>query len=142
MRYCSASSSASRINNLIKNAIDTNSFIVNSSGNINSMKSSQSIQVAKTRSYDDLSRIQKSTLRKDLLETKDLGAKAQLNSSLSNEDLNSLEVNQLLPIRNGDPVQVRSSSESNLLLDALQNVASKSPKFSAASFSKRFDFIN
>jgi len=88
-------------------------------------------QTGKTRSYDDLSRIQKNnaaTLKKDLLELKELEIKAHLNNSLSNEDLNTLESGNL-PIRNVDSSQLRSSSESNLLFDALQNVTSTSPKF-------------
>jgi len=128
----SVSSSTSRINNLIKNAIDTNSFIVNSNQNISSIKLSHLVtQTGKTRSYDDLSRMQKNnatTLKKDLLELKELEIKAHLNNSLSNEDLNTLESGNL-PIRNVDSSQLRSSSESNLLFDALQNVTSTSPKF-------------
>ena len=61
-------------------------------------------------------------------ELKELEVKAHLNNSLSNEDLNSLETGNL-PIRNVDSSQMRSSSESNLLFDALQNVTSTSPKF-------------
>jgi hypothetical protein len=53
-------------------------------------------------------------------------------SSMSNEDLNvNLENSSSMqhPIRNFDSIQMRSSSESNLLMDALQNVSSTSPKF-------------
>lgn len=133
----SVSSSTSRINNLIKNAIDTNSFIVNSNQSISSIKSSSLSQSGKTRSYDDLSRLSKnkvaSVQKKNSLELKDVEVKSQMNNSLSNEGLNGLEGGNL-PIRNEDSVQMRSSSESNLLLDALQNVTSTSPKFMNSKF--------
>ncbi len=133
----SVSSSTSRINNLIKNAIDTNSFIVNSNQSISSIKSYSLSQSGKTRSYDDLSRLSKnkvvSVQKKNSLELKDVEVKSQMTNSLSNEGLNALE-SANLPIRNEDSVQMRSSSESNLLLDALQNVTSTSPKFMNSKF--------
>ena len=132
----SVSSSASRINNLIKNAIDSNSFIANSSAN-SGVASLKPAQISKTRSFDELTRLQKSNVsKKDSLETKELGAKSHLNSSLSNEDMHTLEGASCCPIRNGDPIQTRSCSESNLLLDALQNIASTSPKFLNSNTSK------
>jgi hypothetical protein len=134
----SVSSSASRINNLIKNAIDTNSFVAPNSFILNSSmmtSSNKSTTNQRRRSFDDLSiqyhhHQKKQEQRHNNNESQNINNNSQ--SSMSNEDLNvNLENSSSMqhPIRNFDSIQMRSSSESNLLMDALQNVSSTSPKF-------------
>ena len=69
----------------------------------------------KTRSFEDFSKSFKMARSDD---SKDSGTRFNLVGSI--DDATNLD--------NGDPVHIRSSSESNLLMDALQNISSSSPK--------------
>lgn len=79
----------------------------------------------KTRSYEDLS---KSFTQKHLLLDSN---REQTNHSANNSTkINSLEysIHNHSNGLDGDPIHIRSCSESNLLFDALQNISSTSPK--------------
>jgi hypothetical protein len=123
-----------RVNSLLKNAIDTSSIILNSSHG--SGGNQARVSGSRTRSFDDISKC----LQRNKLEQAE--AKSSLSNSLSSEDVGSLEsaLSRNRHNSNGDPLlQMRSCSESNLLLDALQTCASTSPKL-AANVGSHFSF--
>lgn len=117
-------------NNKSSNLINTNNnnnkkSILEKRVIFNKSAQNQNNVLQKTRSYEDMS---KSFIKQNLKQEID---NVKENSSFNNE--NGFHTDNIngggLENSNGDPIHVRSCSESNLLFDALQNISSTSPKF-------------
>jgi hypothetical protein len=122
----SSSASSYQIHNLLKNAIDTN-VILKSAGN----------PLNKSRSFDDLCKAS-ATLSGSFI-----APQQSLSDTKQSTDLNGINVDVAnTSNHNGDPIQVaRSSSESNLLLDALKSTSPKSQNGATFHYSSKLDAL-
>ena len=84
----------------------------------------------KTRSYEDMSK----SFTKQVLRHDSINIDGKIDVHHHDDSHNPINTSEGL---NGDPIHMKSCSESNLLFDALQNISSTSPKLNNPLFSEK-----